>query len=155
MNTPPSGVTSLDLSVYLCSPRGECDTGLVLGFKQFMLRWGTELNWQPHYSFMAVLWFSNVCGDQVWHTVLWWNGEMLLEVKWLLSYLPVRNKRRGAETCHGWFVWPRQVAATSCQKPLHAFFGFTKRRVRHSVCQRSICHFQQELIDTVSAWPSQ
>lgn len=89
---------------------GEGDTRLVFGFKHFMLRWGTELNWQLYYSLMAVLWFSNVCSDQVWHTVLRWNGEMLLQVKELLSYLPVRNKRREAVMCHGWFVWLWQVA---------------------------------------------
>ena len=81
-------------SVCLLS-EGKCDTGLVLGFKHSMLRWGTELNWQLHYSFMTVPWFSDVCCDQGWRAARRRSTAMLLEVKKLLSYLSLRNKGMG------------------------------------------------------------
>lgn len=93
---------------------------------------------------MTVLWFSNVCRDQLWHAVLRWNDEMLLEVKELPPYLPRRNKRRGAEMCHGWFVWPFvRWQPLPPQKALCTSFGFSKigRRVHHLLSQHSACHF--------------
>lgn len=121
---------------------GECDT---MGFKQFMLRWWTELNWQLHYSLMAVPWFSNVCSDGLWHAV---QNEMMRR-SWRSksrSRIYQWETKAGEQRCVMAGLWSRrQLAATSCQV-LGTSFGYSKRQVRHWICQRSICHFQLEIL---------
>lgn len=108
----------------------------------------TELIWQLHYSFMMLLCFSNASSDQNWHAVLRWNGEMLLEDKELLSYLPLRNRTRGADIYQGCSWWPGDTDngshILSEDVLCRSSSVFTKRREevfsalvpteRHSIC---------------------
>lgn len=123
---------------------GECDTRLVSGFKQFMLRWGTELNWQLHYSFMTVLCFLKCVqwsGLTYCAEMKCWDapGGQRAALIFKTGKQKEASRDRSRLVCEA-FV---RFAATSSQKSLCTLFGFTKRQwqQRHWIRQHLMFWF--------------